>query len=96
VYTHFVPDENLWDIEFNHLDHTPRFVKENLAPLEIPQVESMEGPGVNGTAVYPQKVALKHLQTMRDMATGSAKGWSRFFKMVLGDYQKAGTFDSRK
>lgn len=70
-------------------------MKENIAPLEIPQIETFDGPGINGSYVYEQET-IKGLDKLPAMTGGRAESWSAFFRNALRSYATEGVFDSRK
>eukprot|EP00889_Picochlorum_renovo_P004731 jgi/Picre1/31761/NNA_007111.t1 len=80
--------------EILHLKRQPWFVKENIAPEEIPQVEAFDAnPDM---FVFPQNERYQPLEGVPAMAAGDSKMWSRFFRNALETYATEGTFESRK
>ncbi|KAI8101866.1 hypothetical protein M9434_006929 [Picochlorum sp. BPE23] len=90
----FVPENIAWVVRFSHLKRQPWFVKENIAPEEIPQVEAFDAnPDM---FVFPQNEQYQPLEGVPAMAAGDSKMWSRFFRNALETYATEGTFESRK
>ena len=91
----FLPDADLWQVDYDHPEHQPANVQPNIAPVEVTQVQAMDGPGLLGTAVYAQ-VPRAQLAPVPDMVTGDVKQWSAVMKTLLDQYRQNGTFSSRR